>query len=118
MNNVEMEYTRKYNISTWYSEEDKCYLAMEDNLKITCHGNSTSDAIKELFIAMSIAENIEDSSMLKPCPFCGSEAEIVKGDTQYKPWAVLCQNGELTCNVRLLYCDDKKQAIQQWNVRV
>lgn len=56
---------------------------------------------------------------LKPCPFCGSVAVLYKNpkDT-YKPYCVICQNGECSCNARIPYCDTEEDAVRQWNRRV
>ena len=53
---------------------------------------------------------------LLPCPFCGSEAKIF-GPDENKMWGIVCQQPETLCNVRLLYCHSKEEAIQQWNKR-
>lgn len=61
---------------------------------------------------------------LKLCPFCGSHAKIFPQShiSNNKDcdgeWAVVCQNEEALCNVRLLYCNSREEAIQQWNRRV
>ena len=51
---------------------------------------------------------------LKPCPFCGGEAEIVL-DIEYKgDNAIECQN----CGVLLSVCDeDIEPLIEAWNRR-
>ena len=56
------------------------------------------------------------SEELKPCPFCGNKAELfcTKGT---EDWAVVCQHPECGCNARILYCDTKEEAIEQWNRR-
>lgn len=53
---------------------------------------------------------------LKKCPFCGSKA-VLMSDLLDRRWGVVCQNPDAECNVRLLYCDSKEEAIQQWNRR-
>ena len=54
---------------------------------------------------------------LKPCPFCGAKA-ILYAPSINDSWSVICQNEDAECNVRLLYCNSKEEAIEQWNRRV
>lgn len=61
---------------------------------------------------------------LKPCPFCGAEAKMLPHEHNGLrlqgggiDWCVICQNEDTECNVRLLYCQSKEEAIQQWNRR-
>ena len=60
---------------------------------------------------------------LLPCPFCGSEAEIfprahIENQTDnVGEWAVVCQNPDAECNARILYCNSKEEAVEQWNRR-
>jgi len=64
---------------------------------------------------------------LKPCPFCGSAAQMrphshlpEHGDVDgvMGLWAVICNNPDAECNARILYCNSKEEAVQQWNTRV
>lgn len=71
------------------------------------------------------ASAIEEVPELLPCPFCGSEAKLLShctipehGADTAGDWAVVCQNQDADCNVRLLYCHSKEEAITQWNRRV
>jgi len=54
---------------------------------------------------------------LKPCPFCGGEADIVemKGiiNSYYIRWLIYCDNG---C-VDMPPAEDKDEAIKNWNTR-
>lgn len=52
---------------------------------------------------------------LKPCPFCGGEAELVIDGTDDCPciW-VQCKNG--CCSIR--FCETEAEAIEAWNKRV
>ena len=57
---------------------------------------------------------------LKPCPFCGGEAELVpypleNNDTQ-KYWAVICANSECPVSPESPYYH-KTEAIEAWNRR-
>lgn len=54
---------------------------------------------------------------IKNCPFCGSEAKLFQSD-KINNFAIVCQDEDLLCCVRLLYCNSKEEAIQQWNKRV
>lgn len=51
---------------------------------------------------------------LKPCPFCGGEAETSHGLINYELWGVWCP----TCKVQIgaIY-NSEKQAIERWNTR-
>ena len=51
---------------------------------------------------------------LKPCPFCGSKAEIYQhGDDYDSPWAVEC----VACFATLWPRKNKEDAIKEWNRR-
>ena len=53
---------------------------------------------------------------LKPCPFCGGEAEVRKEDTSNgKSYHVTCTNKHL---VYLLGFNTEEQAIKAWNRRI
>lgn len=56
------------------------------------------------------------SKNLKPCPFCGSSAKVIKENTKYSPpcYSVECTNG---CSyVAAFYSSG--EAIEAWNSRV
>lgn len=53
------------------------------------------------------------SDELKPCPFCGAPADLIKGTFGYY---VQCA-GEL-CNAKLGDWVEVKYAIQAWNTRI
>ena len=51
---------------------------------------------------------------LKPCPFCGGEAKMVKSGEQ-GTWRVNCWNDD--CDVTTPNCSEKALAISVWNLR-
>lgn len=51
---------------------------------------------------------------LKPCPFCGGEAEITKTYAFDYYFYVGCQR----CRVETGYYDTEEEAINAWNTRV
>ena len=50
---------------------------------------------------------------LKPCPFCGGEAEIEMDDCWYWNYHVFCQE----CKIGTDYYDTADEAIEAWNRR-
>ena len=52
-------------------------------------------------------------SLIKPCPFCGSEAEPVRYDGEKK---IMCTNDKCLCS-RLNWFVDVREAIKDWNER-
>ena len=63
-------------------------------------------------------KQLDWNEQLKPCPFCGGEAELrsftSKGNNQKIWWYVTCQN----CEVYIESCfETQKQAIYAWNLR-
>lgn len=50
---------------------------------------------------------------LKPCPFCGGEAEIISGFGG--KYTVQCEKGG--CMANIMWCPDKDSAIKAWNRR-
>lgn len=48
---------------------------------------------------------------LKPCPFCGYDAELINGDDYH--W-VSCPN----CGADTMGSEDKEKAIEAWNRRM
>lgn len=53
-------------------------------------------------------------SELKPCPFCGGEAHIVKDFGEYR---VLCLLVDCKVNPISHYRETEKEAIEAWNTR-
>lgn len=52
---------------------------------------------------------------LKPCPFCGGEAEIVHSDCKINDTRIQCTN----CNVKTSWwMGEIEELIEQWNMRV
>ena len=49
---------------------------------------------------------------LKPCPFCGGEAEMLNYSP--KEWLVVCP---VCCGMVERWCETKEEAITQWNRR-
>lgn len=49
---------------------------------------------------------------LKPCPFCGGEAEIISMSEKF---TVSCGTGG--CMANISYCSDKQSAVKAWNKR-
>ena len=52
---------------------------------------------------------------LKPCPFCGGEAEIQFGACDYNVYQVVCTNDG--CNAMNGWDDTPEQAAEAWNRR-
>ena len=50
---------------------------------------------------------------LKPCPFCGSKAEML--NCSPKDWLVICP---VCCGMVERWVETKEEAITQWNRRV
>lgn len=50
---------------------------------------------------------------LKPCPFCGGKARLVKDVVAYKVFCI-----RLNCDAQYGWCATKEAAIQGWNRRV
>lgn len=59
------------------------------------------------------------SNELKPCPFCGGEAEetITYADNAPMFYSVHCGNGNCTCRPSTQMCSDGKIAREFWNER-
>ena len=50
---------------------------------------------------------------LKPCPFCGGEAEIEMDENWYWNYYVFCQE----CKITTDYYETADEAIEAWNRR-
>ena len=56
-----------------------------------------------------------DNLTLKPCPFCGGEAKLVKDFCSFKDWNyVRCEE----CGAMNSVTDTAFKAIETWNMRV
>ena len=53
------------------------------------------------------------SRELKPCPFCGGKARLVKDGEAYKVYCI-----SHACDAQYGWCATKEKAIQGWNRRV
>ena len=52
---------------------------------------------------------------LKPCPFCGAEAEYDHACRKYNAWLVICKTE--ACQSRGNIYNDEEEAIAAWNTR-
>lgn len=55
-------------------------------------------------------ELVNNSYNLKPCPFCGEQAELIE---TLNGWAVVCDN----CGAGQYAYDTKEEAADAWNRR-
>lgn len=56
---------------------------------------------------------------LKPCPFCGSKAELHKRDVLDTSYIVECSNGTCPASYMLGWdYETEEEAIEAWNRRV
>ena len=55
---------------------------------------------------------------LKPCPFCGGEAEVVKvhSGVAMFPYTVVCKSDECSASVGV-FKETRGKAIEAWNTR-
>jgi len=53
---------------------------------------------------------------LKPCPFCGSKAEIKRYDCSLT--YVKCSNNKCLVEPCTVFCRSREQAIRIWNTRL
>lgn len=65
---------------------------------------------QKLIPVMTLEETIEK---LKPCPFCGSGAKLVK--TQLDEYKIFCLNDR--CDASYGWCVNQKRAVEGWNRR-
>lgn len=54
---------------------------------------------------------------LKPCPFCGSEAEIIDYKDEYLEQIVTCRNSFCKVNPNTHFFETREEAIEAWNRR-
>jgi len=52
---------------------------------------------------------------LKPCPFCGGEANVERAVCDYDAWHVVCPNNN--CRAEAGCCGSKDGAADAWNTR-
>ena len=92
------------------SEEmmDRMIDVMPSDIAHGCWRNEIKAAWRRLF---------DSETSLLPCPFCGSEAKLCGPGGEDKQFSVVCQHSGCGCNARILYCDTRENAIEQWNRR-
>lgn len=57
-----------------------------------------------------------NNTELKPCPFCGGEAEMLKYPRCERKYVVVCKNN--LCNASIgQYSTSKENALRAWNTR-
>lgn len=55
---------------------------------------------------------------LKPCPFCGSVADIVEDISGRKAYHVACRNSKCFMGMGLpIWCKSEIEAVKAWNRR-
>ncbi len=54
-----------------------------------------------------------DKKKLKPCPFCGGEAKVVKADITYTVMCIQCP-----ATIGRQWYAERKEAVEAWNRRV
>ena len=54
-----------------------------------------------------------DRYELKPCPFCGGEATMIRGDTKLVQYVVKCDE----CGALSNWFDKEEKAVENWNRR-
>lgn len=60
---------------------------------------------------------ISDKLLIKPCPFCGSEAKIVKiGHREYRPGFII-KCTAMTCRTQTVEMQSVVEALIRWNRR-
>ena len=57
------------------------------------------------------------SEELKPCPFCGGEADLINNDYVYEKWFAGCHNGKCPVQPETYIHGTKDEAINAWNRR-
>lgn len=58
------------------------------------------------------------NNTLKPCPFCGGEAVLIKDISGRRAWHVCCNNEECFMGMGLpIWCKSEREAAKAWNTR-
>ena len=66
-----------------------------------------------IIIGWTGAVGVQDK--LKPCPFCGGEAEVVFGACDYNVYQVCCTGAN--CQAMAGWSNTEEEAIEEWNRR-
>ena len=53
---------------------------------------------------------------LKPCPFCGGDAELKNLERRFEPWECSCNNPECDA-IAAAYGSTPEEAAENWNRR-
>ena len=85
---------------------------IEENVGYLRATPEASDYIKAIRDAIEIVRT--GMKELKPCPFCGGEAEIEMDDSWYWNYHVFCQE----CKIGTDCYETADEAIETWNRRV
>lgn len=93
----------------------KSEIEIRERIKILL-ADGKSTALDFAIAELDWVLNYNVGERLLPCPFCGCDSKLF-GPDENEMWAVVCQQPEDLCNVRLLYCHSKQEALHQWNMR-
>ena len=118
----------EYENPKWYDEDNPIaitkvnYTTSDSNMVIEFHGASSiaglamtkEDAVKWLEQALRFTKELDCTPKLKPCPFCGGEAEITEFVEGYKEdLSVECKSCEMVC----LNYHVRDLLVRDWNLR-